>query len=94
MARLDWEQANRLDRQRVAADAYHPAPTGRRRRQAKYQQALKIFAAKHDIRCFKCNTGDAEWAKSGIATRGPWIICVPCVTSGQQPGPQRPSQKP
>jgi hypothetical protein len=71
MPPLDWERAERRRR-----------PTGSQRRKRQpvdvRRQALEAFAAKHDLRCFKCG-GVHNWAKTGISTRGPWAICVQCV---------------
>lgn len=77
MARLDFEKAKRR-----AAVPREPRDTaqGRGARQA----ALAAFVAEHGLSCFKCGAESAEWAKTGISERGPWAICVPCVSSGSE----------
>jgi hypothetical protein len=82
VARLDWQKAQERDRKREAkqAAAQMPGRAGARR-QAARQAALTAFVQKHDIACFKCGAKTAEWAKTGIhPKRGPWAICVPCVS--------------
>ncbi len=76
MARLEWERARAADRHHAAK----PLPTAKINRAAgKRQDALTDFAGRHHLRCFVCHTANAEWAKSGISKRGPWIICAGCV---------------
>lgn len=73
MTRLDWEKANRQARRR---------PKGNRKRENEEKRQMKLvwFADKNNLSCFSCSRkGVIRWAKSGISTRGPWIICVDCV---------------
>jgi hypothetical protein len=87
--RLDWEKANRRDRQRVAKLRDWKPP---RQRDEDRQRALETFALKHDIGCFGCGGKGNEgkrWAKSGLNKRGPWIICVACVARGRSKRPER-----
>ena len=77
MARhLDWEKANRDEKQK------RNRPTGSQRKKKlrhDRQVALLAFVEKHDLKCFKCGSELAEWAKTGFSKRGPWAICVSCV---------------
>jgi len=52
------------------------------------QKALADFVHSHEIGCFRCDAREAEWAKTGISTRGPWALCVPCARSPRTPGEQ------
>jgi hypothetical protein len=85
--RLDWEKANRRDRQRITKLRDWKPP---RERDEDRQRALEAFALKHDIGCFACGGKGNEgkrWAKSDVSKRGPWIICVPCVARGRAKKP-------
>ena len=81
--RLEWEKAARRDRHRTA-QARHAGNQKAKDLAAKRQMVIADFAAKHNVRCFKCNADRAEWAKSGTSKRGPWIICVPCVKAANR----------
>ena len=43
------------------------------------QMRLAAFVSQHGIACFKCGSKLNDWAKTGIANRGPWAICIRCV---------------
>jgi hypothetical protein len=45
---------------------------------------LAAFVQQHDLACFARGATEAEWAKTGISTRGPWAICAQCVRSGRK----------
>ena len=84
--RFDWEAASLRDKQHA-----RKPPNPLHRDTAKRQEALAAFAASHDLSCFSCQADKAEWAKSGITARGPWIVCVPCVNKRQAARPQKPT---
>lgn len=75
MTKLNWEKARKRDQARASRHAAKKANALER------QVALKAWATKHDLACFKCNTKGGPWAKTGISTRGPWAICARCVQS-------------
>jgi len=83
MSRLDWEKANRRERFRAEKPPL--------RRNAARQKAIAAFVKQHDLTCFSCGDERAEWAKSGISKRGPWVICVPCVQADTAARPRGPS---
>lgn len=76
MTKLDWENAKRRDKTRDAAAGK------RRRRKSQHVRkgAMYEFAKKHGLNCFRCGAEQVEWAKTGISKRGPWAICVACVS--------------
>jgi hypothetical protein len=54
------------------------------RGQMRYSDALRAFAQKHGITCFKCGDEAAPPAKCGTNRRGPWVICVHCIQAARQ----------
>jgi len=78
---MEWEKAARRDRLRAAG---HPP----KHADAKRQKAIGKFVSEHKLACFVCGGDRAEWAKSGISKRGPWVICVPCVKASSSPAAQ------
>jgi hypothetical protein len=79
LSRLNWDKARERDRTRDAKQtAAHDQ--GGARRSAARQAALAAFVAEHEIACFKCGAEKADWAKTGISTRGPWAICANCAS--------------
>lgn len=73
--RLDWDKAKQPARRR---------PSGTKRTSLKQREqrmwAMVEFVQRHNISCFKCGSVSAEWAKTGTSRRGPWAICVFCVS--------------
>lgn len=70
---LNWEKANRRERERKKIP---PRP---RRSSARRQTVLDHFVQSHAIACFICGATKAQWAKTGISSKGPWAICSRCV---------------
>ncbi len=87
---FDWEKAKRREKHRAGPPGNHRS----KKRQQIRADALIDFAVEHHLRCFACNANSAEWAKSGINKRGPWIICVPCVNKRQADLPSTPIARP
>lgn len=73
MTRLEWEKANKAERDR--RHAQRALETGKR------QVALRDWATKRELSCFKCGrpAEDVWIAKTGISKRGAWLICRDCV---------------
>jgi len=71
---MNWEKANRQEMTRRR-------PSGRLRKNSNALRwmAMAEFVQHHDIGCFKCGATKANWAKTGISTRGPWAVCVDCL---------------
>lgn len=65
------------------ADVYEFGGAAPDRHAAKLERQLRMssFVSDHGIACFKCGTTASGWAKTGIAERGPWAICLRCVRS-------------
>ncbi len=79
--KLDWEKATRQEKAKKRNRLTGDQRSARRKKvKADRQQALAVFVRKHDIGCFKCGQREAEWAKTGFSKRGPWAVCVVCVT--------------
>jgi hypothetical protein len=83
--RLDYAKQRRRDIKRAADhSAKRPAGDG-----AERQAALQAFVDRWGLRCFKCNTDEGPWAKTGHGasrqgdqdhlTSYSWAICASCV---------------
>jgi hypothetical protein len=76
VTRFDWDKAKR-----ASGEPREKKPNTRRQQMLR-QTAMADYVAKHELACFKCSRTEGEWAKTGLSSRGPWVICLDCVRSG------------
>lgn len=69
MTKLNWEKTNRQENLRFG-------------KEERKRKILSDFAIKHNLQCFVCGTNENSWAKTGISRKGPWGICVACISCG------------